>query len=202
LWSSQTSFHAKLRLNQSILFWRDNMYSPLSPAPVRVAAAACTRPRLRRLVLCALFAAVSSAAAQEYPDKPVKIIVAYKAGGPMDAGARAVAAGLTKALGQPFVVENKTGAAGRIGTEAVYRSKADGYTLMYAIADQLVINPHIFPDVGYDVATAFEPVAPVGRMPQVVALRPAFSETTGQGLIRKAIASPGKVSYGSWGVGS
>lgn len=178
------------------------MHPPLSLASIRAAAAACKGSRLRRLMLCALSVVAFSATAQEYPNKPVKIIVAYKAGGPMDAGARAVAAGLTKALGQPFVVENRTGAAGRIGTEAVYRSKADGYTLLYAIADQLVINPHIFPDVGYDVATAFEPVAPVGRMPQVVALTPAFSETTGQGLIRKAKASPGKVSYGSWGVGS
>lgn len=158
--------------------------------------------RWRGLALCALSALAFGAAAQTYPTKPVKIIVAYSAGGPMDVGARAVAAGLTKALGQPFVVENKTGAGGRIGTEAVFRSEADGYTLMYAIADQLAINPHIFPKTGYDVLTAFEPVAPVGRMPQVVAVSPNFPEKDGQGLIRRAKGAPGKVTYASWGIGS
>ena len=161
-----------------------------------------TGSRVRRLALCALSALAFGAAAQTYPTKPVKIIVAYSAGGPMDVGARAVAAGLTKALGQPFVVENKTGAGGRIGTEAVVRSEPDGYTLRYAIADQLAINPHIFPKTGYDVLTAFEPVAPLGRMPQVVAVSPNFPEKDGQGLIRRAKASPGEVTYASWGIGS
>ena len=181
-----------------------------TPSP---AATSRQHSHLRRLalMLCALPFMTFGAGAQDYPRKPVKIIVAYNAGGPMDVGARAVAAGLTKALGQPFVVENKTGASGRIGTDTVFRSEPDGYTLMYAIADQLVINPHIFPNTirrtdlpgtNYDVLTAFEPVAPVGRMPMVVALRPGFPENNGQALIKAAKASPGKFSYASWGMGS
>ncbi|UUZ64793.1 tripartite tricarboxylate transporter substrate binding protein [Polaromonas sp. P1-6] len=153
-------------------------------------------------MLCALPLLAFGAAAQDYPRKPVKIIVAYSAGGPMDVGARALAAGLTKALGQPFVVENKTGASGRIGTEAVLRAEPDGYTLMYAIADQLAINPHIYPNASYDPLTAFEPVAPLGRMPMVVALRSGLNTSTGQSLVKLAKASPGKLTYASWGPGS
>src|SRR5690606_17507888 len=130
------------------------------------------------------------------------IIVAYSAGGPMDVGARALAAGLTKALGQPFVVENKTGASGQIGTKAAMRAKPDGYTLLYAIADQIVINPHIYPSTDYDPLVALEPVAPLGRMPMVLAVRPGFSESTGQGLIKLAKAAPGELTYASWGAGS
>jgi tripartite-type tricarboxylate transporter receptor subunit TctC len=158
---------------------------------------------LRRLVtLGILCLGAASAAAQDYPQKTVKIIVGYNAGGPMDVGARALAAGLSKSLGQPFVVENRPGASGRIGTEAVVRAQPDGYTLMYTIADQVAINPHVYPNTGYDTMTAIEPVAPLGRLPMVLALRSSFSETTGQSLIRLAKSSPGKVSYASWGAGS
>lgn len=157
---------------------------------------------LRRLVLCCLPALAFTAAAQAYPRKPVKIIVAYNAGGPMDVGARALAAGLSKSLGQPFVVENKPGASGRIGTEAVVRAEPDGYTLMYTIADQMAINPHIYPNTGYDTMSAVEPVAPLGRLPMVLALRGNFSETQGQRLIKQAKASPGSLTYASWGMGS
>lgn len=152
--------------------------------------------------MCALPALAFNAAAQDYPRKPVKIVVGYNAGGPMDAGARVLAAGLSKILGQTFIVENKPGASGRIATEAVLHAEPDGYTVMYAIADQLVINPHIFPNTRYDPLTAFEPVAPLGKMPMVMALRGNFTESTGQAVVKMAKASPGKLSYGSWGIGS
>jgi tripartite-type tricarboxylate transporter receptor subunit TctC len=160
--------------------------------------------RLWRCVFHVLLLTLAAfgAAAQDYPRKPVKIIVAYNAGGPMDVGARALAAGLSKSLGQPFVVENKPGASGRIGTEAVLRAEPDGYTLMYAIADQLAINPHVYPNTGYDPLTAFEPVAPVGRMPMVMALRTGVNIGGGQDLVKQAKAAPGKFSYASWGPGS
>lgn len=156
---------------------------------------------LARAVLLFLFFA-AYAQAEGYPDKPVKIIVGYSAGGPMDAGARALAAGLSKALGQPFVVENKTGAAGQIGTTAAMRAASDGYTLMYAIADQLVINPHLYPASKFDPLAAFEPVAPLGRMPMMLAARSDFEANTGQALMKLAQASPGKLTYASWGRGS
>lgn len=156
----------------------------------------------RLLLLCAMPALAGAATAQDYPHKPVKIIVAYNAGGPMDVGARALAAGLSKALGQPFVVENKPGAAGRIGTEAVVRAAPDGYTLMYTIADQMAINPHVYPNTGYDVMTAVEPVAPLGRMPMVLVLRSSLAESSGQELIRRAKSAPGALNYASWGQGS
>ena len=161
-----------------------------------------TSAALRRLLLCCLPLLACAVAAQDYPRKPVKIIVAYNAGGPMDVGARALAAGLSRALGQPFVVENKPGASGRIGTEAVVRAEPDGYTLMYTIADQMAINPHVYPNTGYDTMTAVEPVAPLGRMPMVLALRGNFGETTGQRLIQQAKAAPGSLTYASWGMGS
>lgn len=172
------------------------MFSTLSRRPAR------PQSWLHRLLLCALSLAAFGAAAQDYPAKPVRIIVAYNAGGPMDAGARVLAAGLTKALGQSFVVENKPGASGRIGTQEVLRAAPDGYTLMYAIADQLAINPHVYPNSGYDALTAFEPVAPLGRLPMVLALRSNFSASNGHDLIKLAKAEPNKVSYGSWGNGS
>jgi tripartite-type tricarboxylate transporter receptor subunit TctC len=157
---------------------------------------------LRCLALIALPLLGASAVAQDYPRKPVRIVMAYNAGGPMDAGARVLAAGLTRALGQTFLVENKPGASGRLGTEAVLHAEPDGYTEMFAIADQLVINPHVYPSIKYDPLTAFEPVAPVGRMPLVIALRSNISAGMGQDLIRLAKASPGKLTYGSWGIGS
>lgn len=141
-------------------------------------------------------------AAQDYPQKPVRIIMAYNAGGPMDAGARVLAAGLTKVLGQAVIVENKPGASGRIGTETALRSEADGYTLLYAIADQLAINPHVFTNMKYDPLTAFEPVGLLGKMPMVVVARANFSENSAAGLLKLAKSQPGKVSYASWGVGS
>lgn len=154
------------------------------------------------LMAIALPLATAQAQPNDYPNKPVKIIVAYSAGGPMDVGARALAAGLTKSLGQPFVVENRPGASGQIGTSAAMRAKPDGYTLMYAIADQLVINPHIYPTTTPDPLTAFDPVAPLGRMPMVWAVRPDFNIETGQELVKMAKDSPGKLTYASWGAGS
>lgn len=177
-----------------------------APSPAMLKAKLTPMHNLRAWLL-ALWAVSLSllafpATAEDYPNKPVKIIVAYSAGGPMDVGARALAAGLTKAFGQPFVVENRTGASGQIGTKAAMRAKPDGYTLLYAIADQLVINPHIYPTTDYDPLVAFEPVAPLGRMPMVLAVRSGFSESTGQGLVKLAKASPGKLTYASWGPGS
>lgn len=146
-------------------------------------------------------AVASPALADTYPSKPVKLIVAYSAGGPADAGARVLANGISKALGQPIVVDNRPGAAGRIGTDAAARSAPDGYTMILGTADSFTLNPHVFAKQRFDPQTAFEPIAPFARIPLVLTVRSQFPESTAAGLTKYARTHARGVSYGTWGVG-
>ena len=107
----------------------------------------------------ALALAVSPAAAQEYPSKPVRVVVPYVAGGKADIWARTLAQKLTEALKQSFVVENKPGANGGIGTDFVAKSAADGYTLLAVASGPIVVNPVLYPKVPYDPVRDLAPVA-------------------------------------------
>jgi tripartite-type tricarboxylate transporter receptor subunit TctC len=123
--------------------------------------------------ICALWLALAadSALAQDYPDRPVKIVVPFAAGGTADAVPRLVGDWLSRKWGQPVVIENRTGAAGNIGAEFVYRSAPDGYTLMSSPPPPLVINQNLYPRLGYDAAR-FEPIIVMAHVPNALIVNP------------------------------
>jgi tripartite-type tricarboxylate transporter receptor subunit TctC len=114
---------------------------------------------------------VRSAHAEEYPDRPVKIIVPFPAGGTADAVPRLVADRLSRKWGQPVVIDNRTGAAGNIGAEAAYRSASDGYTLLSAPPPPLVINQNLYAKLGFD-PTQFEPIVVMAHVPNALIVNP------------------------------
>src|SRR3954454_8102975 len=123
----------------------------------------CSRRRVARrcigagLAVGAMLAALPQADAQDYPTRPVKIIVPFPAGGTADVMPRVVGDWLSRKWGQPVVIENKTGAAGNIGAEAAYRAEPDGYTLLSAPPPPLVVNQNLYPKLGFD-PTQFVPI--------------------------------------------
>lgn len=121
--------------------------------------------------MCLIAAATTGASAQSWPDKPVRMIVTSGAGGSPDAAARAISDELGRSLGKPFVVENKAGAGGVVGLNALKASAPDGYTFALAPASSIVTAPRLFKDVPYDIDTDFVPVAFLGKTPIVIAVR-------------------------------
>ena len=158
---------------------------------------------LRRLFL-SLVAALACAdmAFAEYPDKPVRLIVAWPPGGGTDTAARLIAERLTQRFGQAVTVENRAGANGIIGTGVAAKAAPDGYTLLMATADTHSINPHVYKNLPYDAQKGFDPVTLVGRLSFVLISRTTFEPNTLQELIALARRQPGKISFGSWGIGS
>jgi len=158
---------------------------------------------LQAMKLAALLfaAAVTQAAAQSYPAKPVKLIVPAPAGGPTDVPGRLVADGLSTLVGQRFVVENKVGAGGLIAAEFVARADPDGYTLLYANTSVVAVIPALQPKISYDPA-AFVPVGFVSNSPQLLIASPKFPAKTVRELVAYAKANPGKLNFASGGVGS
>ena len=133
-------------------------------------------PVRRRLAFLALLLALlahgtTPARAGDYPDRPVKIVVPFPAGGTADAIPRIVADWLSRKWGQPVVIENRTGAAGNIGAEQVYHSEPDGYTLLSSPPPPLVINHNLYPKLGYDL-TRFEPVIVMAQVPNALMVNP------------------------------
>jgi tripartite-type tricarboxylate transporter receptor subunit TctC len=141
-----------------------------------------------------------AALAQDYPTKLLRIIVPYPAGGSSDVQARIVAQGLSVRFGQPVIVENRPGASAIIGTDFVTKQPADGYTLLLA-APPFVIAPYMHAKVPYELKKDFVCVSLVTRAPMVVAVSSAFPVHSFADLVMKAKAEPGKISYGSVGVG-
>ena len=139
--------------------------------------------------------------AQPYPSKPVRVVVPYAAGGGADALARTVAAKLQESLGQPFVVDNRPGAGGIGGTEAVARAPGDGYTLLLTDT-QIAITPALFPKVPFDVRKDFRAVTLMTAVPLYFAVKTTSGLNSLEDLITRAKAQPGKLRYGSAGVGS
>jgi len=142
---------------------------------------------------CAL--PVSPAAAQDYPNKPGKVIVPLTAGSPVDVLARVVTQHLATRLGQPFVVENKPGAGTMIGTRTVAAADPDGYTLMIG-ASSFIISATLYPKPGYDPVKSFTPVASLVTTPQILVIAPDVPAKTVQEFIAYAKANPGKVNFG------
>jgi tripartite-type tricarboxylate transporter receptor subunit TctC len=152
------------------------------------------------IVLAALFA-VASARAQDYPDRPVKIIVPTPPGGPVDVIARLTANSLQSSLGKAFVVENRPGAGNTIGSKDAAEAAPDGYTLLYSSASGLVIAPLLHPDAGYDPLKSYAPVALVGESSNILVVNPSVPANTVQELVAYAKANPGKVNFSSGGIG-
>jgi tripartite-type tricarboxylate transporter receptor subunit TctC len=165
-----------------------------------------TRRRMLRLTtaLCAVAAASPAARAQSstWPSKPVRIIVPGGPGGVTDIRARWLADRLSSALGQPVVVENRAGAGGNLGTVAAVRSPPDGYTLLIVHIGTMAINPHIYPNPGYDPLIDIAPITRLGVGPQALAVHKDVSAQSVAELIALAKAKPGELTFVSPGVGT
>ena len=140
-------------------------------------------------------------AAAGYPNRPIRIIVCVPAGGGVDTVTRIVANGLQQRLGQPVVVENRSGAGGNIGAEAVFTADPDGYTLLAAQPSPLTVNPLLYKNIAFD-PTKFEPVTIMTTVANVLLVRPDFPAKTPQEFIAYAKANPGKINYASQGIGT
>ena len=141
------------------------------------------------------------AQAQSFPSKPIKIIVPYSAGGVVDVIARSVGERMTQTTGQPNVIENRVGAAGGIGTEAVARSAPDGYTLVVASPSHTT-NISLYQKLTWHPLTSFAPVALIGVIPNVILVHPSVPAKTLAEFVAHAKARPGQLNYASAGAGS
>ena len=157
----------------------------------------------RAVVLIALFATVFPALAQDYPNRPITLIVPYAAGGGNDLMARTAAEKMSKTLGHQIVIENRGGAGGSIATRAIAKAAADGYTLGLGGTGTLAINPTLYGNVvGYDPRKDFAPVGLIATSALVVCVHPALSARSIGELIALAKTQPGKLNYASAGTGS
>ena len=152
--------------------------------------------------LTALLLAVPLAAlAQAFPTKPVKIIVGFPAGGPLDAHARLLADNLSKQLGQPVIIDYKAGAGGTVGAEFVAKGEADGHTLLMANTGTMVINPAVYTKLPYQTLRDFVPIARTAQQPLALVVHPDVKARSVSELVALAKAGPGKLNYGSAGNG-
>ena len=156
----------------------------------------------RILVLFAALAAAVSAHAQQWPSKPIRMVVNFPPGGAADQIARAVAPPLGEALGQPVVIENRPGANGNIGAEAVAKSPPDGYTLLMSSGGAFSVNPHLYTKLPFDPLKDLEPIAAAARILVFLVVKPELPAKTVEEFVALARANPGKLSYGSPGSGS
>jgi len=164
-----------------------------------------TLPRRTFLSLAAGAAALPAAArmawSQGYPSRPVRIVVGFPAGGATDIQARLMGQWLSERLGQQFIIENRAGASGNIGTEAVAKAPADGYTLLQIVTPN-AINAALYSNLSFDFIRDIAPVICVARLAYVVVVHPSVPATTLPEFIAHAKANPGKVNYGSAGHGT
>jgi tripartite-type tricarboxylate transporter receptor subunit TctC len=145
--------------------------------------------------------AASAASAQTYPTKPIRIIAPFTAGGPVDITARILAQKLTEAWGQQVVVENRAGASGTIGTDAVAKAPADGYTALLSSSAHVIV-PGILPKMPYDAIRDFAPVSVVMSSPLLLVVTPTLPAKSAGEFIALAKAHPGELSFASSGAGS
>jgi tripartite-type tricarboxylate transporter receptor subunit TctC len=153
-------------------------------------------------VAAASLNAPSTARAQDYPTKPIRLIVVTAAGGLMDVAARVTADNLDKVLGQRLVIENRPGSGGNIGAEAVAKAEPDGYTLGLIQLGNVAINPHVYTDMTFDPLVDLIPVAPVTSSAILVVANAKVPANDLKELIALAKREPGKLSYGSGGAGT
>ena len=159
---------------------------------------------MKTIPLACLLAALlplAPAAAQPYPNKPIRVIAPSSAGGPVDVIARILAPAWSEALGQPMVIDNRAGAAGQIGTEMVAKALPDGYTVLLGFSGPLVIVPQINVSTPYDTLKDFAPVSLVAAAPYVLLVHPNVAAKTVKELVALAKAQPGKLNFASGGTG-
>lgn len=150
----------------------------------------------------AAIAAPQLARAQAWPSRPITFVYAYAAGGGGDPIARQLGEGLTRRLGQPIIVENKTGASGMIGATAVARAQPDGHTFLFGVSNELVINQAMYKKMTYDPDKDFAPVCMVVTLPLLLVASTASKITSVADLVARAKAEPGKLNYASPGSGT
>jgi tripartite-type tricarboxylate transporter receptor subunit TctC len=156
----------------------------------------------RLLIALALLCALPAAAQDSYPSRPVKFVVPFPAGGPLDVLARVVAQKLTEDWKAPVVVENVTGATGSIGAAAVARAAPDGYTLLVTVDIPLTMYPAIAKSLPYDPQADFKPIASLARTDNGLFVNPGLGVSTVQQLVALAKKQPGKLTFSSAGIGS
>ena len=157
---------------------------------------------MKKLLASLLLLAATCVHAQDWPSRPVKVVVPYPAGGGHDFASRVVAQWLADNLKQPFVVENRTGASGTIGTDYVAKSAPDGYTFVVASPAEIVVGPTAGLKVPYDWQKDLAPVTVIGETPLAVVLHPSVPVKSMKELLDYAKKNPGKLSYGTPGLGS
>jgi tripartite-type tricarboxylate transporter receptor subunit TctC len=148
------------------------------------------------------FSIVFPATAQNYPAKPVRLIVPFPAGGGSDVIGRILGQKLGERMGQQIVVDNRAGAGGSIGTEAVVKAPADGYTVVLASTSEIAINPSLYSKLNYDTVKDLAAVAMVAATPMVIIIHPSFPVATVKNLIALAKAKPGAINVASAGTGT
>ena len=171
-------------------------YRPV-PTGRRAALAA-----LSTMALLAGLTCTAQAQAQDFPSKPIRLVVPFSPGGVTDTGARVVAERLGQRLGQQVVVDNRPGASGNIGTQMVATAPADGYTLLLGFDGTMVINPHVYASVPFDTLRDFAPVSKIGDAVLIIVTHPSVPVKNLAELLAYSKTTPGGVSYGSAGTGS
>jgi tripartite-type tricarboxylate transporter receptor subunit TctC len=158
--------------------------------------------RFSSAVLTACLAMFASAAQPAYPDKPIRLVVPFPAGGATDFMARSLAQKLGERVGQTVVVDNRGGAGGAVGAEAVATAPPDGYTLLFSTMGVLAINPSLYPKLRYDPAKDFAPVSLTHATSNMLVVHPSVPAKNVKELIAYAKANPGKLTFGSAGNGT
>jgi tripartite-type tricarboxylate transporter receptor subunit TctC len=183
------------------------IFSPVGATGVRFGArlslALSEGDQMRRILLAAAMLLMWARCAfpQDYPNRPIRIIVPTPAGGPVDVMARVLANALPAVLGQNVFIENKPGAGNTIGSRQAAAADPDGYTLMVSAASGLIMSPMIVKNTGYDVSS-FAPVALVAETPQVLVINPGLPFKSVAELVAYAKANPGKLNYSTGGIGT
>jgi len=157
---------------------------------------------MRTAMLACLLSWAAPAPAQEWPSKPIRIIVPFPPGQGADIIGRLLAERLSLVLGQQIVVDNRPGAGSMVGTALAAKAPGDGYTLLIGGSSAMVINPHLYPDPGYATLRDFAPVTNIASLPMTICVNPSFPARTIQDLIRLAKQRPKEITYGSSGNGS
>jgi tripartite-type tricarboxylate transporter receptor subunit TctC len=154
------------------------------------------------LAALAIGGSILSAAAQTYPNRPITLIISFAPGGSTSIVGRTVADKMSEILGQQIVVDNRGGAGGTVGTRAVAKSTPDGYTLLLGYTGTLAIGPTLYKNAGYDPRKDFAPIGMIGHAPNSLVVHPSTPAKSVQELVAYAKGNPGKVNYGSAGVGT
>ena len=181
-----------------------------APGPARRAArngGGLQMPKIGRRAFvggsaAALFAKAIPASAQEFPARPITLIIPFPPGGSTTIVIRSVSDKLGEALGQQIVIDNRAGAGGTVGTRALAKSDPDGYTIGLGYTGTLAIGPNLYSNVGYDPRKDFSSIGRIATAPNTLVVHPSFPAKSVQELIAYAKANPGKVSYGSAGIGT